>query len=95
MATKLLELGQGETFFACILWMQTAGQLGGLEPEAQGFGIHAEREATLSQRDKGHDRCSFQETHQQTRHTSCPRDCWEAPKMVLEPLISVVSWLVS
>jgi hypothetical protein len=58
----LLELGQGETFFARILWMQTAGQLGGLEPEAQGFGIHAQRETTLGQRDKRHDRCSFQQT---------------------------------
>ena len=38
---QLLELGQGETFFARILWMQAPGQLGGLEPEAQGFGIHA------------------------------------------------------
>ena len=37
---QLLELGKGETFFARILRMQTAGQLGGLEPEAQGFGIH-------------------------------------------------------
>src|SRR4051794_17203231 len=74
----LLELGQGETFFARILWMQTPGQLGGLEPEAQGFGIHPEREATLRQRDKHHDGYSFHETHRETRHTRILGASWQS-----------------
>src|SRR5256886_3136542 len=41
--------------------------------------IHAERETTLGQMDKRHDRCSCQETQQETRHTRCPRDSCQPP----------------
>jgi len=36
----LLELWEGETFEASIARIQTTGEVGSFEPEAQGFGIH-------------------------------------------------------
>ena len=58
----LLDLGEAQTFLACIIGMRDGCQTRLMQPQTEGFGIDAQDGTDVRERKKIHDDCSFHES---------------------------------
>jgi hypothetical protein len=77
---QLLDLGEAETFLACILGMRDGRQSSLVQPQTQGFGIDAEQGTNVRERKKIHSMVLLSRDEKTEREGAekrmRPRDSW-------------------